>query len=461
MESEFAYLPAFVEKMRRKKIPSAVIDTFTYYYEIAVRGETGLICDKDLSALGADDVRDATQLDSFKDAGRRALKNAAVIILNGGLGTSMGLAGPKSLLEAKDGKTFLEIILERAQHHHATLVLMNSYNTHDATMAAVSKLNPPVYPLAFIQNRFPKIRRDDFSPVAWPENPALTWNPPGHGDIYTALDSSGMLDTLLDKGITYAFVANSDNLAACMDTALLGYFSTRKIPFMMEVSDRTPADMKGGHVARYKNGRFILRETAQCPAEELTAFSNINRYCFFNTNNLWINLKALRDHIDHHHTIRLPMILNPKTLNPRDATSPDVFQIETAMGAAISLFENAAIVKVPRSRFFPVKKCNELLAIRSDCYILSDKCRLSINPRRCSDDLRVALDPDFYGRIDQLGTRFPKGAPSLLACTSLSIKGDIRFEENVVIIGDVTIENTGSIQEVVKAGTRVDSDLVF
>lgn len=461
MQPELAYLPAFVEKMRRKNISSAVIDTFTYYYGIAVRGETGLLYDKDLSAINADQVMDAARLNSYKDAGNRALKHAAVIILNGGLGTSMGLAGPKSLLEAKEGKSFLEIILQRAQHDNVVLVLMNSYNTHDATMAAVSHLNPPAYPLTFVQNRFPKIRQDDFSPATWPANPELEWNPPGHGDIYTALDSSGMLDTLLDRGVTFAFVANSDNLAACMDTALLGFFSTENIPFMMEVSDRTPADMKGGHLARYKDGRFILRETAQCPEKELEAFRNINRYCFFNTNNLWINLQVLKDHINHHRTIRLPMILNPKTLDPRDETSPKVYQIETAMGAAISLFENAAIVKVPRSRFFPVKKCNELLVIRSDCYVLSDEKRLNINPRRCSDNLRVDLDPDYYGKIDRFEARFPKGPPSLLACTSLSVKGDVRFEENVVIVGDVTIENRGSAQAVIKAGTRVDSDLVF
>jgi UTP--glucose-1-phosphate uridylyltransferase len=461
MKSEFKHLPAFVEKMRQQNISSAVIDTFSYYYEKAVNGETGLIYDGDLAVVGPDQVRDTAGLGSYRDAGNRVLEKTAVIVLNGGLGTSMGLAGPKSLLEARDGKTFLDIILHRARQDKTILVLMNSYNTHDATMAAVSRINPPVCPHTFLQNRFPKIRRDDFSPAVWPENPELEWNPPGHGDIYTALDASGMLDTLLESGITYAFVANSDNLAACMDTALLGFFSAEKIPFMMEVSDRTPADMKGGHVAGTRDGRYKLRETAQCPEDELDAFRNINRYCFFNTNNLWINLKALRDHIDRHQTIRLPMILNPKTLDPKNDASPAVYQIETAMGAAISLFENAAIVKVPRSRFFPVKKSNELLAIRSDCYVLSDENRLCMNPRRLRDNLRVDLDPDYYGKMDRLQARFPEGPPSLLECTSLSIKGDVRFEKNVVIVGDVAIINSNPVQAVIKARTRVDSDLVF
>ncbi len=447
------YLPDFVKKMRREGISSTVIETFEYYYKKAVSGETGMLYDKDLSAIGIDEVMDAGDLAGYRDAGEKTLGSAAVIILNGGLGTSMGLTGPKSLLPAKGGKSFLEIILGQAQHDSTTLVLMNSFSTHKATAAAVADLNPSKPPLMFLQNKFPKILQDGFAPAYWPKNPLLEWNPPGHGDIYTALNSSGILETLLNRGIHYAFVANSDNLGACMDTALLGYFATLSFDFMMEVSDRTPADMKGGHVARHKSRRLILREAAQCPAEEIDAFRDICCYCFFNTNNIWINLKSLKAYLKDHRTIHLPMILNPKPLDPRDETSPGVYQVETAMGSAISLFENAAIVKVPRSRFFPVKKCNELLAIRSDCYQFSEQHRLVANPRRRRECIRIDLDPRFYGKIDQLEARFPHGAPSLLDCESLTVAGDVRFEKDVRIIGNVKIENKGPVQAVVAAGT--------
>ena len=104
----------------------------------------------------------------------------------------------------------------------------------------------------------------------------------------------------------------------------------QRLDFMMEVAERTPADMKGGHLARHRNGRLVLREIAQCPPEDLDAFKDIQRFRFFNTNNLWVNLALLQEHIARQKSIHLPMILNPKALDPRDAGSPPVYQVETA-----------------------------------------------------------------------------------------------------------------------------------
>ena len=105
-------------------------------------------------------------------------------------------------------------------------------------------------PADFVQNREPKIRADDLAPVSWPPNPELEWCPPGHGDLYTALVTSGMLDTLLDHGYEYAFVSNADNLGAVLDPRILAWFAAEELPFLMEVADRTEADRKGGHLAR-------------------------------------------------------------------------------------------------------------------------------------------------------------------------------------------------------------------
>jgi UTP--glucose-1-phosphate uridylyltransferase len=456
----FEYLPEFVEKMKRESIPAPVIEAFKYYYQKTVLGDKGLLYDKDLSPIKKDEVRDARELEEYAHAGRSNFHHAAVIVLNGGLGTSMGLTGPKSLLEARGGRTFLEILLNQSEKCHTTLVLMNSFSTEEETRKAVSRIKPEKPPLMFVQNKFPKILRKNFAPAAWAKNPLLEWNPPGHGDIYMALNTSGMLEELLNRGISYVFVSNLDNLGAKLDAALLGYFIEKGFPFMMEVSDRTPADMKGGHLARYRKGGLVLREIAQCPDEEKKAFSDINRYCFFNTNNLWINLRLLKEFI-RQNDIRLPMILNAKNIDPRDKFSPEVYQIETAMGAAISFFENASIVKVPRSRFYPVKKCNELLAIRSDCFQFSDEGGLSMNPERRNGDLKINLDPEFYGKFDQLEERFKDGVPSLLDCLSLTVTGDVRFEKDVKIIGNVRIENRGAAQAVIKAGRVIDSNVVF
>jgi UTP--glucose-1-phosphate uridylyltransferase len=459
------YLSAFISKMQSEGLPSPVIDTFAYYYHQVLEGETGLVYDRDIRPVDADEVEQFENLANYAAAGVDSFRQTVRIVLNGGLGTSMGLTGPKSLIEVKNGKSFLDIIIKQAENHAVTLAFMNSFSTHDKTKAAIFALKPARIPALFLQHKFPKIFQKDLSPAIWPQNPKLEWNPPGHGDVYTALLTSGMLDRLLDQGIIYAFISNSDNLGARLDEALLGYFVKHQFPFMMEVAEKTPADIKGGHLARLNNGRLILREAAQCPKSEISAFQDIRRYRYFNTNNIWINLKALKNLFNTSKLIKLPLILNPKTLDPRDETSPRVFQLESAMGAAISLFEGTAAVRVPRTRFYPVKTCNDLLVVRSDCFVYTEDQYLRINPARKStrkDDVaKVKLDPKYFGRIDDLDKRFAEGIPSLVDCDFLTIAGDVLFEKNVKIKGSVKIKNTKSFQEIIKEGTIVDQDMVL
>ncbi len=456
------HLSAFLEKMRTEGLPAIVMDTFAGYYRSVVRGEKGLLCDRELLPVTESEIPAAGDLAYFADRGARVLNQAVMIVLNGGLGTSMGLTGPKSLLPAKGDRTFLQIIIEQAERMGVELMLMNSFRTDAPTRKMLRKIAPKRRPAIFLQHKFPKILQQDLSPAIWPKDPALEWNPPGHGDIYTALVSSGMLAKLLASGRRYAFICNSDNLGAVLDPALLGYFCEKGFPFMMEVAERTPADLKGGHLARRRSdGRLILREVSQCPANELDAFRDARRYRYFNTNTLWLDLTRLKELIESRHTVPLAMILNPKTLDPRDKRSPAVFQLETAMGAAISVFEGATAVRVPRSRFFPVKKCNQLLALRSDCYIYTREQGLQVNPARRIGAIRIDLDPRYYEKIDDFDMRFSQGVPSLLACEALTVHGDVRFESDVTIIGKVRLSNPRSTPAVIKSGSVIDGDRVL
>ncbi len=459
------HLERFAAKMAAAGLGALVIDTFGHYYRKLVGGETGLIRDADIRPVAPSEVPSAADLAGFAAAGKKVFAHAVRIVLNGGLGTSMGLIGPKSLLTATGGRSFLEVILRQAEASGTRLALMNSFNTHADTLAALARLKPAAPPECFIQHKFPKVLQADFAPALWPANPELEWNPPGHGDVYPALFASGLLDKLLAEGVRYAFICNSDNLGARIDEALLGYFAEHRIPFMMEVAEKTPADIKGGHLARLHNGRLVLREAAQCPTEEIAAFQDIRRYRYFNTNNIWVSLEFLRDLIARRRIIELAMIVNPKTVDPRDEQSPPVFQIETAMGAGISLFEGAAAVNVPRARFLPVKKCGDLLAVRSDCFVGSEREGLTLNPLRTAAGLgeavKVTLDPRYYGKFDQFEKRFPEGPPSLVACDSLSVKGNVRFEGGVVVRGRVTVTNTADKPAVVKRGTLIERDLVL
>ncbi len=127
----------------------------------------------------------------------------------------------------------------------------------------------------------------------------------------------------------------------------------------------------------------MLREIAQTPDDDVDSFQDVSRHRFFNTNTLWVNLRALGALMDERDgVLGLPMIVNRKTVDPGDAGSPAVIQLETAMGAAIDVFDGAAAVRVPRARFAPVKTTDDLLVVRSDAYVLTDDARVVVSPER-------------------------------------------------------------------------------
>jgi UTP--glucose-1-phosphate uridylyltransferase len=456
----------FENKMNRAGLPPIIIDTFRYYYESLLKGETGLLTQNDIEPIEPAEISDLERMDDLSDFGRSMLHKAAIIKLNGGLGTSMGLERAKSLLEIKEGMNFLDITVKqvlRYRKKHANkmpLILMNSFRTDEDTEKALAghKGIKTDIPCSFLQFKVPKILQETMAPAEWPQDRTLEWNPPGHGDIYIALWTSGILTKLIDAGIVYAFISNSDNLGAVMDTQILGLFAKNNLPFLMEVADRTRMDKKGGHLARLKeNGRLVLRESAQCPDEEAGQFQDINLYRYFNTNNIWINLLALKEHLRaNNNMILLPLIRNPKTCDPRDKSSPPVYQVETAMGAAISVFDGADAIRVPRTRFRPVKQCNDLLALWSDCFVRTNDYNVIKNPKRTLPSPLIRLDSAYYKMIDQLRERFAQGVPSLIACESLDIKGDVKFEAGVVIRGKVKIVNRGKKQYTVPQGTVID-----
>lgn len=433
-------LSQFTKLMKANAIPEGVIRTFSAYYNLLAKGEKGLIPRTEIQAPSAENLLKYEDMAGFRNQG--ILKSTVVIKLNGGLGTSMGLSAAKSLLPVKGSMNFLDIItrqvlaLRAGSGYEVLLMFMNSYSTESDTLEYLAKypdLGRQQLPISFVQNKFPRIRQDNLKPYENPDSNRM-WNPPGHGDIYAALSASGLLDKLIESGYRYAFVSNSDNLGATVDTGIPSYMEEKGIQFLMEVCDRTEVDRKGGHLSEDKNGHLLLREVAQCPPEEISEFQNIEYYKYFNTNNLWIDLKALQwNLIAGDGIMLLPLIINPKVV---DGTP--VFQLETAMGAAINVFTNAKAVVVPRTRFAPVKKNTDLLAIWSDVYELNDQYQVVLR-RGLTSAPAIELDERFYGNIDQLLQRFKAGVPSLLGCKSLKITGDISFGEDVICEGDVSI----------------------
>jgi UTP--glucose-1-phosphate uridylyltransferase len=442
-------LKASVEKMRSEAIPDAAVRTFAHYYEQLREGETGMIPESAIEPVeGPQDLEDLPE-------GDPPLDQAIVLKLNGGLGTSMGMTRAKSLIEAKDGLSFLDVVarqvieLRERTGARLPLVLMNSFYTHEDSLKALAahpRLTSDV-PADFVQNKEPKVLVDGLEPVEWPDDPSLEWCPPGHGDLYTALLTSGMLDRLLDAGYRYAFVSNSDNLGAVLDPRILAWIAREEIPFAMEVTDRTEADRKGGHIARRVDGGFVLRETAQTPEEDLDALQDIGRHRYVNTNNLWVDLHALERVMEEREGILgLPLIVNRKTVDPGDKSTPAVYQLETAMGAAVGVFEGARPVRVPRTRFSPVKTTEDLLALRSDAYVLRADARVELAEERDGTPPVVDLDDDHYKLLRDFEERIPD-APSLVACERIAVDGDVTFGRDVVVRGSVRVEGPRRVED--------------
>lgn len=376
---------------------------------------------------------------------REVLDRLSVLKLNGGLGTSMGLAGPKSLLEVKPGRSFLDILavqvlaLRERYGARLPLVLMNSQVTREPSLTALRRhdgLRGQGVPMDFLQGREPKLRASDLQPVEWPSDPELEWCPPGHGDLYTALAASGMLTTLLEAGLRWCFVSNADNLGARVDVRVAAWMAAENVPFAMEAVRGTPADRKGGHLAR-RGDRMVLRETAQVPDGD-KSFTDVERWRYYNTNNLWVDLQALRDlqAVDPS-APPLPLIVNRKSVDPSDPSSTPVLQLEAAMGAAIGSIPDARAVQVPRTRFAPVKTTDDLLVVRSDAYDLTPDGRMV--PTFDGAPPVVTLDREHFRLLPDFQFRFAAGPPSLRRCSRLDVEGDVTFGAQVTVEGAVKV----------------------
>ncbi len=446
-------------KMTEAGVAPAAIETFTRFYHLLESGETGLIREDDIDPLV--DIPSRAELTISDDDASAALARTAMLKLNGGLGTSMGMDQAKSLLpvreapagdSAADGEilTFLDIIVgqvraaRQATGARLPLLFMNSFRTRDDTLAALDRY-PDVavdgLPVDFLQNREPKLLAADLTPVSWDQDPALEWCPPGHGDLYPALHASGVVVALLEAGFRYMCVSNSDNLGATPDATIAGWFAASGAPYAAELCRKTPADVKGGQlVIRKADGRIVQRETAQTHPDDVAVSLDATRHPFFHTNNLWFDLEALAAELERTSgVLELPLIRNDKTVDPADSSSPKVVQIESAMGAAVAVFEGATAIEVERSRFLPVKTTNDLLVLRSDVYALTPDYLLEAQ----APAPLVDLDKDYYKLIDGFTERFAAGAPSLRDADSLTVRGDWTFGSGVRAEGKAALAGNG------------------
>jgi len=385
--------------------------------------------------------RDLTSC-SDKAAMKQMLDKLVVIKLNGGLGTSMGCSGPKSVIPVRNDLTFLDLTVQQIEYLNKTydadvpLVLMNSFNTDEKTMKIIRKYAGfRVSIRSFNQSRYPRVNKESLMPIARScrtEDDINAWYPPGHGDFYDSFSNSGLLDDLIAEGREVCFMSNIDNLGATVDLKILEMMLKQDRHFIMEVTDKTRADVKGGTLIQYE-GKLRLLEAAQVPPNHVEDFKSIKQFNVFNTNNLWINLEATKRNVDER-TLDMEIIVNPKTLEG----GVNVYQLETAVGAAMKSFDNAIGLNVPRARFLPVKKTSDLLLVMSNLYSMEFGALVMSPKRMFPSTPLIKLGDNHFQKVAIFLKRFGS-IPDILELDHLTVSGDVTFGRGVSLRGTVII----------------------
>lgn len=389
-----------------------------------------------------------SQVADYSELGNEAsvefLNKLAVVKLNGGLGTSMGCVGPKSVIEVREGMSFLDLSVRQIEHLNRTynvnvpFVLMNSFNTDQDTQSIIKKYQGHnVDIITFNQSRYPRIVKDSLLPAPKSfDAPLQDWYPPGHGDVFESLYNSGTLDKLLERGVEYIFLSNADNLGAVVDLRILQHMADTQADYIMELTDKTKADVKGGTIIDYE-GKARLLEIAQVPKEHVNEFKSIKKFKYFNTNNIWMNLRAIKRVVEENE-LQMEIIANEKSIpaDKKGEADQAIYQLETAAGAAIRHFKNGHGVNVPRRRFLPVKTCSDLLLVKSDLYRL-EHGQLIMDPNRFGGVPVIKLGSDFK-KVSDFQKRIPS-IPRIVELDHLTITGAVNLGRNVTLKGTVII----------------------
>lgn len=392
------------------------------------------------------------------------LAKVAVVKLNGGLGSAMGCLGAKSSIVVRDGATFLDLTVRQVEFlnlsHGADvpLLLLNSFHTHDDTLRLLARYSEHhVAVTCFTQACLPRLCADSLTPLPLRAlepggGSEDAWTTGGHGEVYRALEKSGVLDALLAQGREYVFISNVDNLGATVDLAILQHVVASGVDFAMEVVARTRADVQGGVLVEGGGGRARLLELSQVPRAQQARFS-LRAFSAFNTNSLWVALRPCKALLAAG-ALKPPVLVSERTLRG----GARALELETAAGAAIEFFERAAGILVPRSRFLPVKSTADLLAIQSKLYALAHGSLLPSPARELPSPPVIKLGAEFAALRDYLA-RIPY-APNLDECEHLTVSGDVHFGEGVVVKGTVVIVASAGSRLDIPAGAVLDDAIV-
>lgn len=392
-----------------------------------------------------------------KEALEDCLARLTVCKLNGGLGTSMNCQGPKSAIIVRGKKTFLDLIFEQMTELNnkfqsdVPLMLMNSFRTQSITDRSVGLSMGTTKVISFCQNWYPRLLDNDsgfLDPLKFNHD---AWYPPGHGDLYSCLLDKGYIDDLLKEGREYLFISNSDNLGATVDLKILNFIINNEIPFLMEVTSKTEVDTKGGVL--YQNKKQIkLLEIADVPPEHIPEFCGTDKFNFFNTNNIWVNLVQIKKLLEKG-LLNLDLIINRKQIK-----NLNILQLETAVGSAFNSIPGAVGMNVPRSRFLPVKKTSDLLLVQSDLYKL-DRGTLKRDLVAKTTSLPKVHFRSPFDDLKEYQKRIPV-SPDITSLETLELEGQVFFKGEVTLKGNVSLISKNKSIKIPKGAVLDNKEVV-
>jgi UTP--glucose-1-phosphate uridylyltransferase len=339
---------------------------------------------------------------------------------------------------------------------------MNSFNTDEDTAKVIRKYKSfSVHIHTFNQSRYPRIKTDSLTPVPKTcdtKDDIEAWYPPGHGDFYLSFHNSDLLKKFIQEGRQYCFISNVDNLGATVDLNILNMLlnpggGAARPEFLMELTDKTKADVKGGTLILYENHLRLL-EIAQVPKEHVDDFKSVKKFKIFNTNNLWISLQGIQKIISDN-TLDMDVIVNNKTLD----NGWNVIQLETAVGSAMKCFDGCIGINVPRRRFLPVKKTSDLLLVMSNLYRIKSGT-LEMSPLRMFPATPlVKLGDNHFAKVKDFLKRFAT-IPDILELDHLTVSGDVTFGRGVILKGTVIIIANHGERIDIPAGAIMENKIV-
>jgi len=463
VSEDVKHIAATVEEPAERKIVERNLEQFQVLFAQYLQESGQKINWAKISPPREGTIIEHSSLPHVEDADRisQLLKKLVVVKLNGGLGTSMGCVGPKSSINVRDDKTFLDLCVRQCEYLNETynvdvpLVLMNSFSTHKETQKLLRKYQLVRCKIKqFNQSRFPRIVKGTLRPLPSDNSDDSQWYPPGHGDFYQAFQDSELLDELLKDGKEWIFISNIDNLGATVDLGILNFVvqNAEAHEFVMEVTNKTRADVKGGTLIDY-DGQTRLLEVAQVPKDKLEEFKSVSKFRIFNTNNLWIKISAIK-RILSQSAMHMEVIENSKSLD----NGQRIIQLETAVGSAIKNFRGGIGINVSRSRFLPVKKTSDLLLVMSNLYQLTHGT-LRIAQQRQFDIPLVKLGDQYFAKVKDFLSRF-ENIPNIMELDHLTVSGDVVFGKDVTLKGTVIIIANEGEHIDIPAGSVLENKIV-